>query len=643
MRFGLETIRSGWIFGADAGASPGRGDVRARVTPSIRLGRQLVGGLRVGAGLGFEMAWLEGGGNDDETEIQWEVTGGWVGRPGLRAEAGVRRTDYHEGEWEAVLRFGVTSGAGSSSDRVVRAPPPSTHLFGVPPSVTEHGRLRLGVNGMKRDDTIAEREGSGVMVSASNPRGDRNPWRDDGGANVDRLGGRAEGWIERGPVTAWVRWSSDLHTDTTIVSRIRPIAEGVGFPVSVAIAAGAAWSRPEREERAAFAARYDPRAFLWMPHLGEERTANMRAVEMEGSGAGLAAEIRYGAYDAIEGRTIEPLNHTLARVGSRGRWSFGVEHERLDLGSSADEARTRATLERGGPVFLGVAAGNDLVLRAGAGIGGAAGAGVGAGPGAGVRGAGVRGGALGGAVGGAAGAGGRAPAGARVGDRMPGAAHTSGAPAAASGAPWSARVHVELRTAPELLDFESLLGRGWVVPGEAHESLVEGHVAKAAAAANWGPLGVEAAGGWNLPIWREDASGRHAGGHADARLATSLRPIPARVDARLRLVEWGSAFGWWREQATLEGRLVVPLLDAPTRLTAELYGRTGLSSARAGLEHSAGLEASLSVGGPVAAWGLGVPVWGEVRLEDILDRGLVVRPGAPARGRRLTITAAIVR
>lgn len=597
VRLGLETVRSGWIFGADAGAGPGRGDVRARLTPAIRLGKQLVGGLRLSAGLGFEMAWLEGGGNDNETEIQWEVTGGWVGRPGLRAEAGVRRTDYRNGEWEAVARLAITGRRGSPSDRVVRAPPPSTHLFGVPPSATEHGRLRLGVNGLERDGTAAEREGAGLVVSASNPRGDRNPWRDGGGANVDRLGGRADAWIESGPVTAWARWSSDLHTDTTIVSRIRPIAEGVGFPVSVAIAAGAAWSPPERQDRAAVAARYDPRSFLWMPHLGEERTASMRAVEVQGSRAGVIAEVRHGAYDAIGGRTIEPLSHTLVRVRSRGVWSFGVEHERLDLVLFADEARTRATLERGGGVFVGVAAGNDLALRAGA----------------------------------------------EIGDRAPEAWHAFDSPASDSVAAWRARAHVEVRTTPELLDFESLLGRGWATSREADEDLVDGHVATATASAGWGPLGVEAAGGWNLPIWREEASGRHAGGRVDARVATSLRPYSVRVDARLRLMEWGSAFAWWREQPSLEGRIAVPLFDAPTRITAELYGRTGLTNARAGLAHSGGVTGSLSVGGPVAAWGLGVPVWGEVRLEDVLDRGLVVRPGAPGRGRRLTITAAIVR
>src|SRR5690606_34840141 len=134
------------------------------------------------------------------------------------------------------------------------------HLFGAPRPVAEAGRVGLGVG-------ASHRRGNGALLAASNPRGDADPWRGQAGPNVDRLGVRAEIWSERGPVAAWARWSSDLHMDPSIADRVAPVAAGAGFPVTISFAGGARWSDPGRANDASLAIRYDPKVFLWMPHL----------------------------------------------------------------------------------------------------------------------------------------------------------------------------------------------------------------------------------------------------------------------------------------------------------------------------------------------------------------------------------------
>ena len=611
LRLGLETIEGGWLLGADAGLGPGRGDVAARLTPMLRLGRELGRGVRVAAGLGFEVAWLEGARSQDESEIQWELTGGWVGSRGFRAEAGVRRTDYREASWESLLRIAFGRQARGSPPRSVPAPPPSTYEPGLPPSAVDRGRLDLTVGAL-------ERAGSGVLAEASNPRGDPDPWSAAVGPNVDRLGGRAEAWMERGALRGWVRWRSDLHTDTSIVSRIRPIAEGGLFPVSVSIAAGGAWAAADGDARVSLAVRHDPRMFLWMPHLGEERTGRMWALEAEGSSRGGTLLVRHGALGTIDGQAVDPLDHTLLRAESRGPWRVGLEHELLTYDGPTPRlraSRTRATVARDGRISVRLGGGDDLVVRIGARTSSAVDD--------------LR----------------RSPAAVRplhAGRTVPVASRPDHeAPARPPG--FHARAEVEIRSSPDLLDYESLLGRGWGVPGVPAEPLFEDALATATILAGWGALGMETMSGWNLPTWSATAPEGRAGGRVDLVWSGSFDRVSGRVDVRLRALEWGPTRAWWREQATLEGRGIVPLpLGRLTTLTAELYGRTALRSERAGLVHPGGLETTVAVGGPMAAWAFGLPVWAEARLEDVFDRGLVVRPGAPRRGRRLTILVAMM-
>src|SRR5690606_1061615 len=236
LRLGWETPRDGWILGVAAGVGPGSGDVDARLTPSVRLGRRLAGGLRADVGLGLELARLGRAGNPSESEIQWEMTGAWHAPSGWGAEVGVRRTDYGREAWEPLVRLSAPGTLLGTSLPMATARAP--HSFGAPRPVAEAGRLGLGVR-------APGRVGSGVSLAASNPRGDPDPWKDASGPNVDRLGMRAEAWTELGPLAAWARWSSDLHRDPAIAGRVQPVAEGAGFPVTVSFAGGATWSDPE--------------------------------------------------------------------------------------------------------------------------------------------------------------------------------------------------------------------------------------------------------------------------------------------------------------------------------------------------------------------------------------------------------------
>jgi hypothetical protein len=587
-RLGLESVESRWILGADLGVGPGREAVTARLTPAVRLGRELGWGLRVGAGLGFELAWLDEG--EDESEVQWELTAGWTDRRGVRLEGGVRRTDYREGFWEPVARLGWAGAWRASDGQRVTRPPRSAHEPGVPPVIAERGRLDLSVGAVTHP-------GSGAFLEASNPRGDPDPWEGRSGPNVDRLGGRAEVWWQGESVRAWARWSSDLHTDTSIVARIRPVAEGVGFPVTASFGAGLGWSAPGGHERVSAGLRHDPRAFFWMPHLGEERTARVWVAEADGALGPVEVLARHARLESMEGRTLEPLQHTLLRAERHGRLTLGVEHERLGFRPSPAEGappaqraeRTRGIVGWDGPVGVRLAVGDDVVLRI------------------------------------------------EMEDR-------SVADRAAYGGLgewlWAGGA-LEVRTSPALLDYEALLGRGWAVPGPLVPSLRDGPSTTVTGAVGWGPIGLDGLVGHDLPVWSPVAPARRSGGYLDL----VLRPVGharATLDGRLRTAEWGSALLWWRDQPTAEGRLTARLLERPARLTAELYGRTEIRSERIGLEHSEGMEASLGIGAPLASWALGLPLWGEARLEDVFDRGLAVRPGAPRRGRRLTILVGVV-
>ncbi|MEX2467224.1 MAG: hypothetical protein WD995_09955 [Gemmatimonadota bacterium] len=388
-----ETTQGDWVFGVGAGAGLGDERVRARLMPSIRIGRLLPGAVRLDAGLGFEWAWLDRAYNQRELEMQWEVTGGWTRPSWLKLEAGLRWTDYQVRRTEGLVRLSFAR-TRPAAPVVTPEVPDALLWFGVPQTVSSEGRVGVDLH-------RPVHSGSGFLIAAANPRGDPAPGTARaGGDNIDRLGQGAEAWFEHGRLETWLRWRSDLHTDPSIRDRIAPIADGLSFPVSVSFSGGATWRSPDVGDFG-LAARHDPQALLWIPHLAAERTATVRAVEADAAHGDASVELRTLHLGSIAGRTLDPLTHTWMEARFGRATTVGGEHERLAL-SGRVVRRSRAVVEHAGPVFGRLAVGDDMVLEGGA------------------RGV---------------------------------------------AASWRGEIRVGYRSRPELLDYDALIARGWLWDG----------------------------------------------------------------------------------------------------------------------------------------------------------------------------------
>lgn len=599
---GWETTQGGWTVGARTGGGSGRDGVRGRLTPALRLDRHLPWDLRVGASLGLEWTWSSGVDNADESEIQWELGGGWRPAPGVLVELGARRTDYRTRRWEGVARLALRPRASRVDEEPgavvpVPGPPP-----GVPESAERGGRLAVGVA------PPPAREG--LALQAANPRGDPDPWRAGSTDNVDRLGLRGEGRLVVGTTSGWMRWRSDLHTDPSIAARLREVSGSLGFPVSVSFAGGGGWTAADGSAAAAASLRYDPKAFLWIPHLGEERTARVRALEARGAAGPIEGEVDLAALGPIEGRSVDPLEHGSVRLRHRdladlgdGSLHAGLEHEWIGAEAAGrallDGSRTRAFVERSGRWHGRLAAGSDVVLRVG------------------------------------------------VANRPRGAPEAWPVPpdTAAPGEGWRVAAAVELRSRPDLLHFESLMATGWAggtaAPDEGDDpaAFEEGSV-RAEASVGRGGASLRTTALWSEPLAAPSGLRRVRGGWVD--LAWRGAPLGPALHARVRLrtAEWGPARGWWREEATLEGRATLLLLERPARAELRIGGRTRLRSERAGVVEPGGLEAGLALVLPLPL-PASEAARAEARLDDLFDRGLAPRVGAPRRGRRLTVTIVV--
>src|SRR5690606_18026368 len=145
---------------------------------------------------------------------------------------------------------------------------------------------------------------------------------------------------------------------------------------------------------------------------------------------------------------------------------------------------------------------------------------------------------------------------------------------------------------------------------------------------------------WSEPLAEPSGLRRVRGGWVD--LAWRGAPLGPALHARVRLraAEWGPARGWWREEAALEGRATLLLLERPARAELRIGGRTRLRSERAGVVEPGGLEAGLALVLPLPL-PASEAARAEARLDDLFDRGLAPRAGAPRRGRRLTVTIVV--
>jgi hypothetical protein len=608
-----------WTFGAGATAGPGAGDIQLRIAPHVRLQRTLAPRVRVGAGLGLEWTRLAREGNDEESELQWDMGVGWRPAERLLTEAGVRWTDYRNRRASAYLRVAVPLGTRGASDppesptpalppddAEARAPgsdsgrlldpasgpsplpeatePVHTSLpqLGVPPTPARDGRLDLSVEPVRRS-------GSGIVLVAANPRGDPDPRSGAEGANVDRLGLGTETWGSTGAWSGWARWRSDLHTDPTIADRTRAATEGLFFPVSISFSGGARWS-PHDGRLLGVAARHDPRALLWLPHLGQERTARVGTTHAEASFGRASLDFAGTRLEPIEGRSVDALDHARVRVDvavGRGL-SVGLEHERLDT-PGGERRRNRGVLQRSGRLSARLFAGDDIAVRVGTSIGRDA---------------------------------------------------------------WRVDAWASYRSEPELLHYDRLVASGWGRPGlpEADEppeaagsagaTPADGDVWAYGLTAARGPLRMALSGTVGDPVWAPESIEGGGGGTLD--LIWTDRVADDRIEGRLalRVAEWGPDRAWWRELPTADGWIETRTPLGPALLSARVAARTELSSVRAGLEHPAGAELGVGLTGPLPDLGSLRGMIVSMRLDDLLDSGLPVRVGAPERGRRLTLSLA---
>jgi hypothetical protein len=418
-----------------------------------------------------------------------------------------------------------------------------------------------------------ERPGSGALLAASNPRGDANPWGSEPRENIDRLGMSGELWGASGDMRAWLRLRSDLHTDPSIRERVASVAQGLSFPLSASLEGGVAWSESDGSSMARLDTRRDFRALRWMPHLGEERTLAALSVHAEARSPRWAAELESDRFEPIAGTTIDALDHASVRVGQAGPTAVGIELERLRI-ADGEERRLRVTVRREGRIFGAGSLGTDAALFVGA--------------------------------------------------------RTS--EAVDSGPDIDLVAEIEVRSEPELLDYETLIGRGWMRAEVGR--LARRPVARASVRGRRGPLSLVATTGWGLPAWVDDALVREAGGRLDARWLGAVGP--AQADASLRLADWGAPSAWWREEAIFRADVELPLVEDALRLSVLVGGHTALRSRRTGIEEPAGVAFGLKAGVPVPDLGLPVASHLELRLDDLFDQHLSTRIGAPRLGRRLT-------
>ncbi|MEX2471084.1 MAG: hypothetical protein WEA34_02835 [Gemmatimonadota bacterium] len=611
-----ESHQAGWTFGAGSTAGPGAGDIQLRIAPHVRLQRTLVPRVLVGAGLGIEWTRLAREGNDEESELQWDVGLGWRPAKRLLAEAGVRWTDYRTRRTSAYLRIAVplrmrgsrgtpeppgptppgsvpanapnrTSGIdpGPTPDptpapgsRLEAAAPIHATLpqLGVPPTSTDDGRLALPVEPV-------ERGGSGIVLVASNPRGDSDPRSEAVGSNVDRLGLGAETWTSAGAWTGWARWRSDLHTDPSIAERTRAATEGLFFPVSISFSGGVRRSAGDGRVLGV-SARHDPQALLWLPHLSQERTARVGSIRADGALGPAAVRVADTRLEPIEGQSVDALHHVRVAidVAARNAFRVGLEHERLDT-PGRGELRTRALVERSGRLSGRLLAGDDVALCLGA--------------------------------------------------------------ATELGA-WRADAWASYRSEPELLHYDALVARGWMPPTSSGTPTppgatpTEGDVFGYGLSAVRGPIGIALSGTLGDPVWTPGSIERAAGGTVD--LVWTDRLESDRIEGRLavRVAEWGPDRAWWREHPTAEAWIETGAPLGPALLTARLAARTELRSLRASLQHPAGAQVGLGLVGPLPGIGSLRGMTVSMRLDDLFDTGLPVRVGAPERGRRLKLSLA---
>lgn len=455
-----------WRASAALAVGPGEDPVRLRATPHARVARALWGPFQLAGGLGLEWARLGRGWNRDESEILWEVAAGWRTAGSLLLEAAVRWTDFHRPRRTGLIRLTAPLSVARSRPRASTAPPhgrPVPRDLGVPGSMVADGHLSFAI-------PTLEREGGGLSLMASNPRGDPDPRTPDQVPNVDRLAMASEAWAGGERWRAWARWRSDLHTDPSIAERTRQVAEGLSFPTSVSFSGGGAW-RPRQSQGLEISLRHAPQLLLWMPHLASERTAEATAAGGVFEHGGAALELEGGGMRGIEGRTVDPLTHFRgAIVGPpMGRLRMGLEHQRVTAAGDADQ-RTRAIARLDGPVRLDLAAGSDVTME------------------------------------------------------------VSGSH---EGEGWSASGRAWYRSRPEPLHLDALLARGWSAETDRAPHLEPGSSGGVHVGVGRGPVALEARSLVREPVWAPTTVSRAEGGWVEMTWADTLSFVDLRGQARI--------------------------------------------------------------------------------------------------------------
>ncbi len=199
---------------------------------------------------------------------------------------------------------------------------------------------------------------------------------------------------------------------------------------------------------------------------------------------------------------------------------------------------------------------------------------------------------------------------------------------------WTASGSIWYRSRPDPLHFDALLARGWSTETATGPAQTDG-LAGVHVDVRGGPLEIEVRSLMGEPVWRSGSVSRAAGGWVEATWTDTLSFL--QLHGRVRLASWGPETAWWKEAPRAAGRVGFQGGLGVARVRAWAMLRSKLHSARAAMSEPLGGEVGLGMDVPLPDLGSLRGMTARMELDDVLDHGVPIRPGAPRRGRRLTV------
>lgn len=310
-----------------------------------------------------------------------------------------------------------------------------------------------------------------------------------------------------------------------------------------------------------------------MPHLSSERTAGATVGKGVFEHRGAALELEGGRIRAIAGRTVDPLSHF------RGVFT-GPSMRRFRLGFEHERLTTLGDVDARTRLVLGMD--GPVRLRVGA------------------------------------------------GSDLVVQMDREGR----SGR-WVTSGRAWMRSRPEPLHLDELLRRGWSTETAAVPAPETGWLGGAHVVVGRGPLALEVRGLFHEPVWTPAAVSRADGGWVEATWADTVSFV--ELKGRARVASWGPETAWWNEAPSVSGRASAHGDLGSARIRGWVQFRSRIRSDRSQRSEPAGFELGLGTDVPLPDLGSSRGITARMELDDVLDVGLLLRPGAPRRGRRLTV------